>query len=99
MSLHDLLRYLGAHRDGTDYLKPETWKMLHTPPFGGDYAMGWVVRNNGTLWHNGSNTLWYAEAMVDTQREIVAAAVANDGYMLRSAPAVGHAIQEAAAAA
>ena len=47
MSLQDLLRYLSAHRSRANYLKPETWKMLHTPPLGGDYAMGWFVRGDG----------------------------------------------------
>ncbi len=98
MSLQDLLRYLGMHRDGTDFLRPESWKTLHTPPFGGDYAMGWVVRGNGVLWHNGSNTLWYAEVQVDPAGGTVAAAAANDGHRIKSTPAVAHALQEAAAA-
>ena len=93
-----LLRYLSAHRDRTPYLKPESWDTLHTPPFGGDYAMGWVVRSDGGLWHDGSNGLWYAEALVDAGGEIVAAAAANDGYMDKSQPAVAQALQEATAA-
>jgi hypothetical protein len=40
--------------------------------------MGWANRN-GMLWHNGSNTLWYAEVMFDPARGIVAMAAANDG--------------------
>ena len=99
MSLQDLLRYLAAHRDGTGYLSPSAWKLLHSPPFGGDYAMGWIVRGDGTLWHNGSNTLWYAEVLFDAAGGIVAAAAANDGYLVKSSPAVGHALREAVAAA
>ncbi|HML12463.1 MAG TPA: serine hydrolase domain-containing protein [Xanthobacteraceae bacterium] len=99
MSLQDLLRYLVAHRDRTDYLKPEGWTVLHTPPFGGEYAMGWFVRRNGALWHSGSNTLWYAEAMFDGAGGIVAAAAANDGYVIKSLPAVAEALREAVAAA
>jgi CubicO group peptidase (beta-lactamase class C family) len=99
MSLPDLLRYLSAHRDRTDYLKPDTWTTLHTPPFTGLYAMGWIVRGNGALSHAGSNTLWYAEVLVDPAAGIVAAAASNDGYMAKSAPAVGRALLEAAAAA
>jgi CubicO group peptidase (beta-lactamase class C family) len=98
MSLQDLLSYLSAHRDRTDYLTPESWEILHTPPFGGDYAMGWVVQSNGGLWHDGSNGLWYAAALVDGGGEIVAAAVANDGYREQSEPAVAQALQEATAA-
>jgi CubicO group peptidase (beta-lactamase class C family) len=99
MSLQDLIRYLSAHRSRANYLKPETWKMLHTPPLGGDYAMGWFVRGDGALWHDGSNMLWYAQVLVDTGSEIVAAAAANDGYMVKSRPAVAQALREAVAAA
>jgi CubicO group peptidase (beta-lactamase class C family) len=98
MSLQDLLRYLSAHRDRSRYLKSETWKILHTPPFGGDYAMGWLVRSDGGLWHDGSNGLWYAEALVDGGGQIVAAAAANDGYMVKSQPAVAQVLHEATAA-
>jgi len=99
MSLQDVLRYLSAHRRRSHYLKPETWKMLHTPPPGGDYAMGWFVRGDGALWHDGSNMLWYAQVLVNTGSEIVAAAAANDGYMVKSRPAVGQALREAVAGA
>lgn len=99
MSLQDLLRYLSAHRDRTGFLRPETWTILHTPPFAGEYAMGWIVRSNGALSHAGSNTLWYAEVLVDAATGVVAAAACNDGHMTKSAPAVGRALLEAAAAA
>lgn len=78
MSLDDTLTYLSAHRDRIDLLAPETWRTLHTPPFGGDYAMGWVVRSDGTLWHNGSNMLWYAEVVVDTEKRRCAMAATNE---------------------
>lgn len=92
----DVLKYLAAHRDRTDLLRPETWAMLHAPPFGGDYAMGWVKRGD-TLWHNGSNTLWYAELMFDPTRGVSAVAAANDGRP-QAAPAVGSALVSAAQA-
>lgn len=91
----DLLRYLSAHRDHAPYLTPESWEMLHTPPFGGDYAMGWVARGNGARWHNGSNTLWYAEAVFDRERGVVACAAANDGVLSITSPAVGQALSQA----
>lgn len=97
MSMADLTTYLAAHRDRTALLKPETWTMLHTPPFGGDYAMGWVVRRGGALWHNGTNTLWYAEVLVDAAGGKVAAAAANDGRPSVMAP-VGQALAGALAA-
>lgn len=75
----DTLKYLAAHRDRTAFLSRENWDVLHTPPFGGAYAMGWMVRENGVLWHNGSNTLWYAEVLVDPARGVASAAAVNDG--------------------
>jgi hypothetical protein len=99
MSLEDLRRYLSAHRDREAFLKPERWTLLHTPPFGGNYAMGWVVQGEGVLWHNGSNTLWYAEALIDRARGVVAAAASNDGYLTKSQPEVARALSEAAVAA
>ena len=77
MAMADVITYLAAHRDRTSLLKPETWRTLHTPPFGGEYAMGWVVTSGGALWHNGSNTLWYAEVTVNPATGKVAAAAAN----------------------
>jgi hypothetical protein len=99
MSMRDLLAYLGAHRDGGPLLKRGSWQALHTPPFGGDYAMGWIVRPDGALWHNGSNTLWHAEAMFHRDNGIAAAAVANDGRTPTASPAVSTALAAAAAAA
>ena len=72
--------------------------ILHTPPIGGDYAMGWMVRSDGALWHNGSNTAWYAEAQPNTGAGVAAAAACNDGALANSMPAVGPALVEAAAA-
>ncbi|HYD86631.1 MAG TPA: serine hydrolase domain-containing protein [Vitreimonas sp.] len=93
----DVLKYLAAHRDGAAFLNAESWRTLHTPPFGGDYAMGWVKRGDA-LWHNGSNTLWYAEVTFDRTSGVAAVAAANDGRLQRVTPAVGSALAGAAAA-
>lgn len=98
MSLGDLITYLRAHRDRTALLKADGWAKLHTPPFGGTYALGWMVRPDGGLWHNGSNTIWYAEALVDRERDVVAAAVSNDAFQSSQA-AVSDALIQARAAA
>jgi CubicO group peptidase (beta-lactamase class C family) len=74
----DMLKFLDAHRDRSSLLRRESWETLHTPPFGGPYAMG-LAQRNGTLWHNGSNTLWYAEILIDPERGISAFAATNDG--------------------
>lgn len=79
MDLADLITYLSAHRDRTGLLREASWKTLQEPPFGGNYALGWWVGAGGSLWHSGSDLLWYAEASVDRQSGVVAAAVANDG--------------------
>ena len=95
MSLRDMLRYLTAHRDRSEFLKPQTWTTLHTPPFGGQFAMGWMVRTDGALWHSGSNNKWYAEALVDAARGVAAVAACNDGNTSRGVPAVSRALAEA----
>lgn len=78
-NFEDVLKYLAAHRDtAAPFLRRESWEALHTPPFGGPYAMGWA-RREGMLWHNGSNTLWYAEVIFDPARGLSAVAAANDG--------------------
>jgi len=93
-SLPDLIAYLNAHRDKSDFLKPETWALMHTPPFGGDYALGWYLRNGG-LWHNGTNSMWYAEVLVDTVARKSAAAACNDGRMETVTPIVHAALMSA----
>lgn len=97
-NFEDVQKYLMAHcamREG--FLNRESWQTLHTPPFGGPYAMGFSRQGNA-LWHNGSNTLWYAEVMFDQSRGIVAAAAANDGRAGDLRAPVGSALIEAAQA-
>jgi len=87
MSLGDLITWLEVHRDQpADFLTPENWQILHTPPFGGNYALGWVVMPDGSLWHNGSNTLWYADVLIDFADGLVAATTANDASSLAGGP-------------
>jgi CubicO group peptidase (beta-lactamase class C family) len=79
MSMGDLLTYLSAHRDRPARLLGRAgWDMLHTPQFGSNYAMGWAVQSDGSLWHNGSNTVCYAEALVDRSNGTVAVLTATD---------------------
>jgi CubicO group peptidase (beta-lactamase class C family) len=66
MSIADLARWgqehLRGERGQDGVVKAATFKLLHTPP-AGDYALGWVSQTKGDqriIWHNGSNTLWYA---------------------------------------
>ncbi len=96
-AFEDVLKYLAAHRDRTSFLRRESWERLHTPPFGGDYAMGWVQRDGG-LWHNGSNTLWYAEVSFNPNTGVIAAAAANDGRVGVVGPTLGTVLRSAALA-
>ena len=41
--------------------------------------MGWVREPEGMLWHNGTNSLWYAEVAFSSETGVVAAVAANDG--------------------
>ena len=66
MSIADLARWgqehLRGERGHDGVLKAATFARLHRPP-AGDYALGWVSQMKGdqrVIWHNGSNTLWYA---------------------------------------
>ena len=50
-------------------LKAATYQVLHTPPFGHDYALGWGVTKRpwggGTVWnHEGDNTMNHANVRV-----------------------------------
>lgn len=66
MAPDDILAYLRLHLEQDPaFLPPELWTDLYTPPDGSDYALGWVLREDGSIWHNGSNTFWYAEVFVD----------------------------------
>lgn len=93
----DMLAYLEAHARRSAFLSADSWKRLHTPPFGGTYALGWE-RYGEALWHNGSNTLWYAEMRADPARGAITMAASNDGRLGNSQPAVETALKEALAA-
>lgn len=100
MSAADLLAWLAAHRDRpVRFLSPASWAMLHRPHFGGDYALGWIAGRSGSLWHNGSNTAWYAEAAVEPATGLIALVCANDAALLTRQRALLPAIRRAAGVA
>ena len=88
MTIGDLARYGAVHLEGESGTSPgplpqSTWERLHTP-FLDDYASGWVryERNSAggpVIWHNGSNTMWYALLMLLPTRSMVLAFATNDG--------------------
>lgn len=65
-------------------LKPDTYKTLQTPPFGGEYALGWLAVERewggGTvLSHNGSNTMNFAVVWIAPLRDFAVLVVCNQG--------------------
>lgn len=87
-SLADWSRFVAAHLAGasgaTGYLSEESWRRLHQPLEGQDYALGWGTTERewagGTAWtHNGSNTLWYATVWIAPGRGFAVLAVTNSG--------------------
>ena len=80
VALDDLAAFLNAHRDHAEpYLSAESWARLQTPVAGGDYALGWGVRADGSLVHAGSNTMWFARMLIDQQTGCAYAVAVNDG--------------------
>jgi CubicO group peptidase (beta-lactamase class C family) len=89
MTLDDLLTYGRTHieagRDADSLLSVETFERLHTPVMN-DYAYGWVVQRRDfgageepVIWHNGSNTMWYALLVLLPERDTVIVMATNDG--------------------
>jgi CubicO group peptidase (beta-lactamase class C family) len=71
--LQDQLR--GA-RGGPALLNPEAYSRLHTAPFGGDYALGWVALDRGwgggaVLHHSGDNTMNFANVWIAPKKDFV----------------------------
>ncbi len=65
-------------------LGAETYSKLHTPPFGGDYALGWLVAERewggGTVMnHAGCNTMNFANVWVAPKRDFAILACVNSG--------------------
>jgi CubicO group peptidase (beta-lactamase class C family) len=88
MSLDELSRYGCEHLQGDlgagTLLSAETYRRLHTPRMN-NYAYGWVVENRPAadggrlVWHNGSNTMWYAYVALLPELKAVVAVTSNDG--------------------
>lgn len=70
--VQDQLR--GARGESGTLLKPESYQKLQTPPFGGDYALGWTVVQRGwaggkALNHGGDNTMNFANVWVAPNKD------------------------------
>jgi len=85
MNLDDYARFLGEYLAGLrgegKLLSREGYAGLIEPGCGGDYAAGWGLGEDGSLVHEGSNTLWYARAVVWPEDDLAIAVVSNDGRL------------------
>ncbi len=76
--------HLGGERGRARLLKPATFRTLHTPPQGFDYAGGWMVgdrswANGRVLTHNGSNGSWFASVWLAPARDFAILVATNQG--------------------
>ncbi|MBX7211653.1 MAG: beta-lactamase family protein [Verrucomicrobiaceae bacterium] len=87
-SLDDWARFVADHLAGAAghgaLLKPETYRHLHTPSFGGTYAFGWKVTTRpwgggAVLTHGGSNTMNKSAAWLAPLKGFAVIACANQG--------------------
>jgi CubicO group peptidase (beta-lactamase class C family) len=87
-SMRDWAKFITAHIKGpkgeTGLLKSETFKLLHTPSFGGDYAPGWKIRERKwaggkVLTHTGSNTMSFAVVWMAPKRDFAVLVASNQG--------------------
>jgi CubicO group peptidase (beta-lactamase class C family) len=75
---------LRGERGNGALLKPDTYKALHAPRFGGNYAFGWGIASRRwaggvTLTHSGSNTMNFCVVWIAPLRDFAVLAVTNQG--------------------
>ena len=75
---------LRGQRGASALLRPESYATLRRPPFGGDYALGWLVLNRAwaggtTLHHTGDNTMNHANVWIAPRRDFAILVCANQG--------------------
>ena len=90
MTLADWATFAALHLgvvpaiDGAPLLRAETLAELHTPPDGGDYALGWRVVERPwapgrILTHAGSNTMWFCVAWLAPDAKFGVLVTCNQG--------------------
>ena len=100
MTVGDLARWgqlhLRGERGQDGIVRAETFKRLHQPEGTATYAMGWVSRpaqslvegpaaGGRILFHNGSNTMWYAIVAFDASADRGVVIVTNGSIGARAA--------------
>jgi len=86
-SLADWARFIAEHLAGPagkgKLLKAETYRHLHTPVLGGDYAFGWKTLDQSwggkVITHNGSNTMNHCAAWLSPEKGFAMIACTNQG--------------------
>jgi len=88
LTMTDLLSYAKEHLQGAKgqgtLLNKNTYQRLHNPALNG-YAYGWLVSppqewaKGPVIWHNGSNTMWYALLAIMPGLNTAIAVTSNDG--------------------
>ncbi|MEL7150836.1 MAG: serine hydrolase domain-containing protein [Pseudomonadota bacterium] len=85
LNLADLVRWGQAHLDAcagrSDAFLSQTSCQLMQTPVAPDYGLGWVIQETGggghVVWHNGSNTMWYAVLFLVPEDDLVIALTTN----------------------
>lgn len=86
MTVGDLARWgqvhLRAARGMDGPISAAIARRLHQPVGGGEYGLGWVIQQpdgRRVVWHNGSNTLWYAIVAFEVEADKGVVLVTNGG--------------------
>jgi CubicO group peptidase (beta-lactamase class C family) len=92
-----IVNELKGLRGEPSLLSPETFRRLHTPAFGGEYAGGWGILKRdwarGTAYsHSGSNTMNYAIAWLAPKRDVAFLVCTNEGDAFTPCDATVHAL-------
>lgn len=87
-SIRDWAKFVEAQLKGArgkdGLLKAETFELLHTPDFGGNYTLGWVVTERDWAWgkvlrHRGSNSMNFAVVWMAPRRNFAVMVASNQG--------------------
>ncbi len=89
-SIKDWAKFIRTHLNGARgeasllKLKPETFQVLHTPAFGGNYAPGWEVTERDwgggrVLTHQGTNGMNFAVVWMAPKRYFAVLVTSNQG--------------------
>jgi CubicO group peptidase (beta-lactamase class C family) len=90
-SLADWAKFASLHLRGSEdkdsFLTSESFRQLHNPILGGDYAGGWLVAERDwaggkALTHAGSNTMWFSVIWLAPSRSAALLAATNLGTQM-----------------